>query len=65
MTVVRLWKGEHIERALRRLKRPFPVRAHPIPCAAAGSFEMPSIKVRRKMKASIFNAMLRQRRADD
>jgi small subunit ribosomal protein S21 len=65
MTVVLLRKGEHIERALRRLKKALSREGTFDSVRRRRFFEKPSIKARRKMKASMFNAMLRQRHADD
>lgn len=65
MTVVLLRKGEPVERALRRLKKALSREGTFDLMRRRRFFEKPSIKARRKMKESVFNAMLRQRHADD
>ncbi|MGZ4964334.1 MAG: 30S ribosomal protein S21 [Limisphaerales bacterium] len=64
MTEIRLKKGEPVDRALRRLKKKIDregvlqaVRTH-------RTFEKPSERKRRKMKAARFSAMLSARYAD-
>ncbi len=65
MTVVVVRKGEPVDRALRRLKKALSREGTFDLMRRRRFFEKPSIKMRRKMKASIFNAMLKQRHADD
>jgi small subunit ribosomal protein S21 len=65
MTVITLKKGEHIERALRRLKKILLREGTFDQMRRRRFFEKPSVKARRKQKDARFYAMLRQRHADD
>jgi len=65
MTVITLKKGEHIERALRRLKKTLSREGTFLQMRRRRFFEKPSVKARRKMKEARFIAMLRERHADD
>jgi len=65
MTVITLRKGEHIERALRRLKKILTREGTFTDVKRRRYFEKPSVKLRRKMKVARFAAMLRERHADD
>jgi len=65
MTVVVLRKGEHIERALRRLKKILSREGTFDQMRRRRFFEKPSVKARRKLKEARFTAMLKQRHSDD
>jgi len=65
MTVITLKKGEHIERALRRLKKLLLREGTFDQMRRRRFFEKPSVKTRRKLKEARFTAMLRERHADD
>jgi len=65
MTVVTLKKGEHIERALRRLKKMLSREGTFDQMRRRRFFEKPSVKARRKLKEARFTAMLKERHADD
>jgi small subunit ribosomal protein S21 len=65
MTVITLKRGEPIERALRRLKKTLSREGTFDQMRRRRFFEKPSLKARRKMKEARFNAMLKQRHADD
>ena len=65
MTVITLKQGEHIERALRRLKKILSREGTFDQMRRRRFFEKPSVKTRRKQKEAKFYAMLRQRHADD
>jgi small subunit ribosomal protein S21 len=60
-----LKKGEHIERALRRLKKILLREGTFDQMRRRRFFEKPSVKARRKQKDARFYAMLRQRHAED
>jgi small subunit ribosomal protein S21 len=61
---VTLKKGEPVERALRRLKKKLDREGTLKTVREKRRFEKPSVKLRKKMKAARFAAMLRQRYAD-
>ena len=64
MTEIKLKKGEPVEKALRRLKKKVDREGTLKTVRAKRTFEKPSEKRRRKMKASRFSAMLAARYAD-
>ena len=64
MTEIKLKKGEPVEKALRRLKKKVDREGTLKTIRAKRSFEKPSERKRRKMKASRFSAMLAARYAD-
>ena len=64
MTEIRLKKGESVERALRRLKNKVDREGTLKTVRNHRSYEKPSEKKRRKMKAARFSAMLAARYAD-
>ena len=64
MTEIKLKKGEPVEKALRRLKKKIDREGTLKTVRAKRTFEKPSEKKRRKMKASRFSAMLAARYAD-
>ena len=64
MTEIRIRKGEPLDRALRRLKKRLD-RENVIKDARNNRYyEKPSVRKRRKMKASKFQAMLAARYAN-
>jgi small subunit ribosomal protein S21 len=65
MIEITLKKGEHIEKALRRLKKKMSREGTFEQVRRRRFFEKPSVKARRKLKEARFTAMLRERRADD
>ena len=65
MTEIVLKKGEHIEKALRRLKKRLSREGTFEEVRRRRYFEKPSVKARRKLKAARFAAMLRERHADE
>ena len=65
MTEIVLRKGEHIEKALRRLKKRLSREGTFEQVRRRRYFEKPSVRARRKLKAAKFAAMLRERYADD
>jgi small subunit ribosomal protein S21 len=65
MTTIMMRKGEPVERALRRLKKMLSREGTFADVKRRRYFEKPSVKIRRKMKVAQFNAMLRERHADD
>jgi small subunit ribosomal protein S21 len=64
LTEIKLKKGEPVEKALRRLKKKVDREGTLKTIRAKRSFEKPSERKRRKMKASRFSAMLAARYAD-
>ncbi len=64
MTEIRLKKGEPVDRALRRLKKKVDREGTLKAVRARRTFEKPSAKRRRKLKAARFSAMLAARYAD-
>ncbi|MSU40435.1 MAG: 30S ribosomal protein S21 [Pedosphaera sp.] len=64
MTEIRLKKGEPVDRALRRLKKKVDREGTLKEVRARRTFEKPSAKRRRKLKAARFSAMLSARYAD-
>ena len=64
MTEIRLKKGEPVDRALRRLKKKVDREGTLKEVRARRTFEKPSAKRRRKLKAARFSAMLSARDAD-
>lgn len=64
MTEITLRKGEHVEKALRRLKKKLSREGTFEQVRRRRYFEKPSVKARRKLKAARFTAMLRERYAD-
>jgi small subunit ribosomal protein S21 len=65
MTEIVLKKGEHIEKALRRLKKRLVREGTFEQVRRRRYFEKPSVRARRKLKAAKFSAMLRERYAND
>ena len=65
MTVIRLKKGEPVERAIRRLKKKLDREQTLKKFRERRRFEKPSARRRRKEKAARFEAMLRARHAED
>ena len=65
MTVVVLRKGEHIERALRRLKKILSREGTFDQMRRRRFYEKPSVIARRKLKEAKFTSMLKQRHIDD
>ncbi len=64
MTEITLRKGEHVEKALRRLKKKLSREGTFEQIRRRRYFEKPSVKARRKLKQARFTAMLRERYAD-
>ncbi len=65
MIEIKLKKNEPVEKGLRRLKKQM-LRERVIEeIKKRRHFEKPSVCIRRKRKAARFEAMLRQRHADD
>ena len=64
MTEITLRKGEHVEKALRRLKKKLSREGTFEQVRRRRFFEKPSVKARRKLKVARFTAMLRERYAD-
>ena len=64
MTEVRIRKGEPVDKALRRLKKKLDREGTLKEVRNHRHFEKPSVKKRRRMKASKFAAMLSARYAD-
>ncbi len=64
MTEITLKKGEHVEKALRRLKKKLSREGTFEIVRRRRYFEKPSVVARRKLKAARFTAMLRERYAD-
>jgi small subunit ribosomal protein S21 len=64
MTEILLKKGEHVDKALRRLKKRLSREGTFEQIRRRRYFEKPSAKARRKLKAAQFSAMLRERYAD-
>jgi small subunit ribosomal protein S21 len=64
MTEIIMKKGEHVEKALRRLKKKLSREGTFEQVRRRRYFEKPSVKARRKLKAARFTAMLRERYAD-
>jgi small subunit ribosomal protein S21 len=60
MTKIVLRKEEHIEKALRRLKKRMERERTFEQLRRRRYFEKPSVKARRKLKAAKFAAMLRE-----
>ena len=65
MTEIKLKRGEPVDKALRRLKKKLDRDKILQQTRARRSFEKPSARKRRKMKAARFAAMLKARYADD
>lgn len=64
MTEIRIRKGEPVDKALRRLKKKLDREGTLKEVRNHRHFEKPSVKKRRRMKASKFAAMLSARYAD-
>jgi small subunit ribosomal protein S21 len=64
MIQINLRKGEHVEKALRRLKKVMLREGVLQEVKNHRYYEKPSFKNRRKMKVARFTAMLRERYAD-
>jgi len=64
MSEVKLRKGEPVERAIRRLKKKLDREQTLQQFRMHRRFEKPSARKRRKMKAALFTAMLKERYAD-
>ena len=64
MTEIRLKKGEPVDKALRRLKKKMDREGTLQSVRDHRRFEKPSERLRRKMKAARFSAMLKARYAD-
>jgi small subunit ribosomal protein S21 len=64
LTEVRIRKGEPVDKALRRLKKKLDREGTLKEVRNHRHFEKPSVKKRRRMKASKFAAMLSARYAD-
>ena len=64
MSEVKLKKGEPVEKALRRLKKKLDREKIIQQVRQRRSYEKPSVRNRRKMKAARFSAMLKARYAD-
>ena len=65
MTEILLKKGEHIEKALRRLKKKLSREGTFEQVRRRRYFQKPCVKARRKLKTARFTAMLRERHADE
>jgi small subunit ribosomal protein S21 len=65
MTEVKVKKGEHVDKALRRFKKKLDREQTMLQVRQHRRFEKPSAKKRRKTKAARFTAMLQARHADD
>ena len=65
MIEIRLRKNESVEKGLRRLKRLLVRERVFEEIKRRRSYEKPSMTLRRKQKAARFEAMLKQRHADD
>ena len=65
MIEVRLKRHEPVEKALRRLKRQMLREGVFKQLRQRRYYEKPSVRSRLKMKAARFEAMLKQRHADD
>ncbi len=65
MIEIKLRKNEPVERGLRRLKKQMLREGVIKELKQRRYYEKPSVCLRRKRKAARFEAMLRQRHADD
>jgi small subunit ribosomal protein S21 len=64
MIQINIKKGEHLDKALRRLKKVMVREGVFQEVKNHRYYEKPSFRNRRKMKMARFNAMLRERYAD-
>ena len=65
LTEIKLKKGEPVEKALRRLKKQMVREGVFKQLKQRRYYLKPSVSLRLKMKAARFEAMLKQRHADD
>jgi small subunit ribosomal protein S21 len=61
---IRVRRGEHIDKSLRRLKKQLEREGVIKEARQRRHYEKPSVLLRRKMKNARFEAMLKQRHAD-
>ncbi len=65
MIEIKLRRGEPVDKGLRRLKKQMLREGVIKELKKRRHYEKPSIMLRRKMKVARFDAMLKQRHADD